>query len=319
MSQATLTFEDQLRKLEDEHKNLIEKCNEVRKFVTSPDIYDHTKVESHTLENLTGELATAVITLTNESIQPVATMNLPGERGLELGEDLGSSQLGALQEKLEKSGGSDWKTKLVFIVFILGLVVAAALGGFFGPQVPMRNADGSFVTNNIYSTQNNVTSSSSVIQMVTTPLLSAQWMITIWAIAGALALVVFLPGVVGNFLDLFAKKPEDTLPPPEQLGKYLSDKINWILRRYMGLFTLEAWQPATKENLPEYYVAESPEYLYSRAAQNRLLYPKFAVTQLNEIMFVCNEYVRRQRNVLYEHIARVNSSSAPSGMAKAGA
>lgn len=263
---------------------------------------------------MTGDLTDAIVTLTNESIPSTGAVYFPGERNLEIGDE-GTNE-SALQDKLEKSGASDWKTKLVFTIFILGLVVAAVLLGFMGPQVPMKNPSGGFVTNTVYSTINNVTTSSSVIVMVTAPLLSIEWVVFIWIFAGALALVVFLPGVIGNFLAVFAKKPEDILPPPERLGKYLSDKVNAILKRYMGLFTLEVWQTATKENLAEYYVADTPEYVYSRNAQNDLLFPKFAVIQLNEIVVVCNEYARRQRNVIYEHIARVNSVSSP--MAKTG-
>ncbi|MGD6808539.1 MAG: hypothetical protein ACQCN3_02460 [Candidatus Bathyarchaeia archaeon] len=305
-TESIFSYEDELKKLETQQKDLVTASQDIINFVTNPDtVLNPDEVKKHTLGKLTSKLAATVMTLTSHPLQH-SSVAINAEGQIVNNPNFEDKT----EDKNEKIAASDWKTKLVFAIFIGIFLVVITIAGFVGPQVPLKNPDGSI----IYATVWVNGTSTTQMQMSTAPLLPSQWVIFGYLLGGIVATIFFLPGILQGFLTLFAKKPEPTLAPIENLSKHLSDLINEILQEYTDRFLLEGWHSVTKSSVPpeQHYTAETPEHIYSLPAQNRLLFSDFATSRVNQVLFICNGYIRQQRNIIFEHIERVAS---PSGAA----
>jgi hypothetical protein len=298
--QAALDYDGQRKALKEDQSEFIKDCSNLTAFVTdSSKVFDSEAIKTHQLSKYIVEISKSVTNLTRDIVQPVQPMYFPGEQSSLTADNSQVNGLDNMQDHLDKASGSDWKTKLVFTVFLSVVVVAATILGFVGHPIPIHNPDGTLAISTTYVNGATVTQ----VQTVLSPWLPMQWVIAIWVIMGVFAAAFFLPGVVAGFMAVFAKKPEEALPESMQLGKIVSDKLNQIMERYLADVALPIWQPATEANRKDHHVAGTPSYAYSYSEQRKLTFPVFALTRINDVMFIVNGEVSKQLDLLNQYTA----------------
>jgi hypothetical protein len=299
LSEAIFDFEAELERLDRQETELDEAAGNVRNFSTSNSLSDPAVIKNHCFEDLVGELGAKVIAMTSESVSSAAASCFAQQQPLDEPDEKDP------KPPLVENTAADWKTKLVFILLLICLAVAATIAGFYGPQVPIVMPDGNYSTTTHYVYSQNGTEAETAIQTVMQPLISSQLVVFAWICCGVAAVIIYLPGLIGNFLALFTKKPAAPLPPKEQLAKYLTDKLQILMDRYVADFCIQAWQPATKENSVDFEIEETEAWVYSMREQSMLTFPKFCIGIVNEVLAISKQYAKQQRLIIYQHLDNV--------------
>jgi hypothetical protein len=303
LSVPSTYYNFQHEKLDKCEKEVRDKCQAIGTYVVDPKCFDEEKMASHKLDSLCLELSSVLLPVASMAAEnkdniaaPFMALPTNGDSKNNLIQPISPEA----QEKVTDASNDKW-TKIVCL--IIGLVfIIGGIVGWIGYDKPLTDAMGNIRFQ--ITPYGNYTVLMEHVTFVPLP-----WSILFMAVGAIIALFSVVWTVISKFL-LTKEEEEEAVPEAENLADYFSRQIKLILGHYYGRDNLTEYQIANKTNVPEYAVHEKREIVYSTAAQNRRFYPKFAIGILTDIQVAANYHINRQRNMLNEWIARVNSASA---------
>ncbi len=277
MSYETYTYQGQLDQLKKNREDMIDAHKQAREFINGPKFIDPSNLlpNKKTFDDLISKLEAHLITLTEETQQPMPTV--PG----------GNQQILPFPGSPNENGGNRQTT---LDEHLNGS--AAASSGFSLPKVIALSV--AFVISGLLAWSH---------------VIPPDWF------AGVLIVgfvFLFFDQIKTTFVDFFNKtKEHEETTRSNQLENWITESFQWIRERYTSAVLLVQIQTNSKKTLPdEWALPDTAEVLNNRSIYFTTTLPTEFLTRIDRIIISCEKNVWTRQQVLINAIAVTKSAAA---------